>query len=145
MKNSHNKVQRGRRMQSFTDAIDGFLQILLLPATLIGAGGGMLFAFRCKRDWKERLFAISSGVYMCHIVMPIIAVHVPTEYHYSVLGAVGYGGVELMGFLYMLSLDIIAYFAHRRIGMSHKEALKYAKALAQEQNTVNGDDHGNAD
>ena len=106
-------------MDSLRQALDSLFSWLVLPATIYGAGGAMLRAARTGRSWRQIIFETVGGVTVANMLGPLISKHAPENWHASMYFLAGWGGLELVGWAYELTLRITARRIERRFGDGH--------------------------
>lgn len=82
------------RMQNINDIIQQIAAYLLMPATFLGAGGGILRAYRAGKVWHEVLAEGVSGAFIAHVFGPAAVAAVPPEWAYPAVFLTGYAGME---------------------------------------------------
>ena len=87
-------------MDSITGLIDRILTLLLLPATLYGAGGALMHARRKGKPVRQSFIEVFGGSFTAHMLTPVVVAYVPDVWHSVCFFLVGWGGLELVGRLY---------------------------------------------
>ena len=87
-------------MDSITELIDRILTLLLLPATLYGAGGALMHARRRGKPIRQSFVEVIGGSFTAHMLTPVVVSYVPDVWHSVVFFLVGWGGLELVGRVY---------------------------------------------
>ena len=87
-------------MDSITELIDRILTLLLLPATLYGAGGALMHARRKGKPIRQSFVEVIGGAFTAHMLTQVVVSYVPDAWHSVVFFLVGWGGLELVGRLY---------------------------------------------
>ena len=98
-------------MNDLKQLLDDALSWLLLPASLYGMGGAILSAARKGKGWKQIALEGTGGVFVANMVGPLVAMHAPEHWHYTLYFLVGWCGLEGVGRLY----EAIAAAVERRI------------------------------
>lgn len=88
---------------------------LLMPATLYGAGGGIIKAIRHGKNWKQVILEGTGGVVAANVVGPFIASNSPETWHYTLYFFVGWGGLELVGRIYEAAVSALEHRVQNRI------------------------------
>ena len=87
-------------MDSIAELIDRILTLLLLPATLYGAGGALMHARRRGKPVRQSFVEVIGGAFTAHMLTPVVVAYVPEVWHSVFFFLVGWGGLELVGRLY---------------------------------------------
>ena len=77
--------------------LESFLQFILLPASLYGAGGALMHSTRKGRTLGQAVIEVVGGVVTANMVCPLIQAETPAQWHYTLFFLVGWGGLELVG------------------------------------------------
>jgi hypothetical protein len=105
------KDKQRTHMDSITDLIDRILSLLLVPATLYGAGGAFVAAKRKGKPISQICFEVLGGAITANMVCPMVREYTPESLHYTLFFLVGWGGLELVGRIY----EVVALALERRL------------------------------
>lgn len=105
-------------MDSIAELIDRILTLLLLPATLYGAGGALMHARRRGKPMRQSFVEVIGGAFTAHMLTPVVIAYVPEVWHSVVFFLVGWGGLELVGRLYEAGATALERRIIRNIGGS---------------------------
>ena len=103
-------------MDSITELIDRILALLLLPATLYGAGGALMSARRKGKLIRQSFVEVVGGAFTAHMLTPVVVSYVPDVWHSVVFFLVGWGGLELVSRLYEAAATAIETRITKKIG-----------------------------
>lgn len=87
-------------MDSVTEFLDRLLALLLLPATLYGAGGAFMHARRKGKPLRQTVIEVVGGAFTTNMMSDIIVGNAPGAWQPVCFFLVGWGGLELVGRLY---------------------------------------------
>jgi hypothetical protein len=103
-------------VEEFNAFVERIMSWLLLPATLLGACGGMLAAVNGGKSWPQVIIKTVSGAIVAHICGPVIAEYVPQAWVYAATFLAGWGGLELAGKAYSMMLFVAGIMIRRATG-----------------------------
>ena len=103
-------------MDSITELIDRILTLLLLPATLYGAGGALVHARRKGKPTRQSFVEVIGGAFTAHMLTPVVVAYVPDVWHSVMFFLVGWGGLELVGRLYEATAKALEDRIARKLG-----------------------------
>jgi|GEM_PF-3640411 len=104
-------------MTSLQDLADKLVAFVLLPATIYGAGGGILRAFKSGKRGAQIALEGASGAFVAHMCGPLITAYVPEPWQYPCVFLSGWGGLELVSRAYTLATEWVV--ARIRATMPH--------------------------
>ena len=111
-------------MDSIADLIDRILALLLLPATLYGAGGALMSARRKGKPMKQTLVEVIGGAFTANMTGNIIVSNVSSDWQSICFFLVGWGGLELVGRLYEAAATALERRIIKNIGGGNGEGLE---------------------
>ena len=103
-------------MDSITELIDRILTLLLLPATLYGAGGALMHARRRGKPIRQSFVEVIGGAFTAHMLTPVVVAYVPEVWHSVMFFLVGWGGLELVGRVYEATAKALEARIARKLG-----------------------------
>ena len=118
MKNKHLGINN---MDDLITALKECGKLALTPATVFGAGGGLIRAIRRRGSWKQISTEMLGGVFVANMLFPVVEAHLPAAWHYTAFFLVGWGGIEMVGWAYTSSAEFIRLWALRKAGLTVDE------------------------
>lgn len=107
------------RMEEFRNFGEHLLAWVFLPATLLGAAGGIMGAVKRRKSWKQIIFEGAGGMILSNVVYPLVAEYAPPEWHYSLFFLVGWGGVQGVGHFYEVVTSALESRVREKLGGSN--------------------------
>lgn len=108
-------------MDEFITALKECGKLALTPATVFGAGGGLIRAIRRRGSWKQVTTEMLGGVFVANMLFPVVATHLPPAWHYTAFFLVGWGGIEMVGWAYTSAAEFVRLWALRKAGLTVDE------------------------
>ena len=108
-------------MDSITELFDKLLALVLLPATLYGAGGAFMQARRSKKPARQTIIEVFGGTITANMLSPLVQDFTPEKWHYTLFFLVGWGGLELVGRLYEVGARSLEQRIAQKIGGDRRE------------------------
>lgn len=84
-------------MDGVVDFLNECLAVVLLPATLYGAGGAVMHARSRGKPLRQSFFEVLGGALTANMLCPIVSDYAPANWHYTLFFFVGWGGLEFVG------------------------------------------------
>lgn len=109
-------------MDNLRQALDMALAWLLLPATLFGAGGAAICAMRKGKCRRQVVLEGVGGILIANMAGPLITLHAPEQWHYTLYFLVGWGGLEGVGRLYEAAVSGLERRIQSKIGTPDQSA-----------------------
>jgi hypothetical protein len=103
-------------LESIKEFIDGVLALVLLPATLYGAGGAFMSAKRKKEPLRQTVISVIGGIITTNALSPLVQDLSPESWHTTLFFLTGWGGLELVSQLYEVAAGALAKRLGRKIG-----------------------------
>lgn len=103
-------------MNGFTDLLDRILSMLLLPATIYGAGGAIMNAKYNKKPIKQAIIEIIGGALTAHMMAPVVVAYTPEAWHSVCFFFVGFGGLGFVGQIYEVAAKALEHRVKKKIG-----------------------------
>ena len=103
-------------MDSITELLDRITALLLLPATLYGAGGALMHARQKGKPIRQSFIEVIGGAFTAHMLTSVIVSYVPDAWHSVCFFLVGWGGLGLVGRLYEAAVKGLESRIARKIG-----------------------------
>ena len=104
-----------------TSALKECAKLALTPATVFGAGGGLIRAIRRRGSWKQVVTEMLGGVVVANVLFPVAEAYLPPAWHYTAFFLVGWGGIEMVGWAYTSAAEFVRLWALRRAGLTVEE------------------------
>ena len=103
-------------MDNITSLLDRILAVMLLPATLYGAGGAFIRARRTGKPLRQSIVEVIGGAFTANMTAELVVKNVPLEWWPICFFLVGWGGLELVGRLYEALAQALERRIQRKIG-----------------------------
>ena len=96
-------------MNDFKELLESALAWLFLPATIWGAGGAVIRAVKKEetKNWKNIFFQGIGGIFVANMLMPLVDLYTPPQFHYTLYFLAGWGGLAFVDRLYRLVSGIV--------------------------------------
>ena len=103
-------------LEGITEFLDNLLALLLLPATLYGAGGALMHARRRGKPIRQTIVEVIGGAFTANMLGGIITNYVSSDWQPICFFLVGWGGLELVGRLYEAAATALENRISKKIG-----------------------------
>lgn len=103
-------------MDNITDFFDKVLALMLLPATIYGAGGAFMNAKHNGKSLRQTAIEVVGGAITTNMLAPLIDKYTPLEAHYTLFFFAGWGGLKLVSRLYEAAAQALERRIKRKIG-----------------------------
>jgi hypothetical protein len=103
-------------IDSVLEFLDRVFTLILLPATLYGAGGALMNAKRTGKPLRQTALEVIGGAITANMLCPVVQDLTPERWHYTLFFLVGWGGLEMVGRLYEVAAQMMERRIKRQIG-----------------------------